>query len=630
MRIRSLTARFVLTLLLSTALPFLVFGVIVRVGMRERLEAQVVRVLLANQSALLAKELDGLTASIYRDASLIELAARKLLADGDVNAFERELDLLPGFHSDFQVVLVADAHGEVRVTIDTFANEDGARAARESLTPATVADADWFRATLAESRSLVWADRHLSAFLHRNPERTTRNPSDYSIGLALRVAGDGDVGGVLHVLVPWQRVQQIADGVTEQLRSQAGFAGAVASVCDPAARVLACSDRERYVGHELGETLAAAVRIATPEPAIVTFADASGVGAMAGVARVERGAERGLDWRGVVEVPSQELFATVRDFDRVLIGLTVFVVGTLVVWSLLVSRAILRPVRDLAQATRDIARGDVDVRVRVRGRDELAALARSFNGMSAQLAQSREQLRQAAQEAAWAEMARQVAHEIKNPLTPMRMSAQLVQRARRDGDPRVQELVDRLARTVIEQTDQLARIATDFRQFAGKRDLELAEFSADELCDDLAGLFAAEQEAGGASLSFQRDAGAARLRADRGELRRALLNLVQNALQAAGPGGHVVVRSSREDDGRLAFVVRDDGPGMDEATRARLFEPYFTTRSAGTGLGLAISRRIVEAHGGSIGLLRAEPGCTEFRILLPGLPLQADPANGRS
>ena len=117
MRIRSLTARFVLTLLLSTALPFLVFGVIVRVGMRERLEAQVVRVLLANQSALLAKELDGLTASIYRDTSLIELAARKLLADGDVNAFERELDLLPGFQSDFQVVLVADAHGEVRVTI---------------------------------------------------------------------------------------------------------------------------------------------------------------------------------------------------------------------------------------------------------------------------------------------------------------------------------------------------------------------------------------------------------------------------------------------------------------------------------------------------------------------------------
>ncbi|MBI5849835.1 MAG: sensor histidine kinase [Planctomycetes bacterium] len=618
MRIRSLTARFVLTLLLSTALPFLVFGLIVRVGMRERLEAQVVRVLLSDQSALLAERLDGLTDSIYRDASLIELAARKLIADGDVAAFERELDLLPGFHSDFQVVLVADAKGDVRITVDSFVNDGQGRAAREAMTPASVAGADWFEGAMAAQRSLVWTDRHLSEFLHRNPERSSRDPADYSIGLAVRIAGDAGRSGVVYVVVPWHRVQQIVDDVAARLRGDAGFAGSVAMVCDPVGRVLASSARERYADHAPPAALAGAIRTATPAANLVSFVDPADGEHLAGSARVSRGAERGLDWRGVVEIPARELFATIRDFDRVLLGLGAFVFGTLLVWSLIASRAILRPVRDLARATREIARGAVDVRVRVRGRDELAALARSFNGMSAQLAQSRDELSKTAREAAWAEMARQVAHEIKNPLTPMRMSAQLVQRARREGDPRVLDLADRLARTVVEQTDQLARIAADFRQFAGKRELRLEDVTANQLCDDLAELFAAEQEAGGASLEFVRGAADASLRVDRGELRRALVNLVQNALQAAGPGGHVVVVTARTDDGGLVFTVRDDGPGIPAESRARLFEPYFTTKSAGTGLGLAIARRIVEAHGGTIGLVSADPGCTEFAVVLPG------------
>ena len=619
MRIRSLTARFVLTLLLSTALPFLVFGVIVRTGMRARLETQVVRVVLEDGATALGKDLDQLTNQVYRDASLMERAARKLLSGGDVQAFERELDLILDFHSDFQLVLVADQLGEVRVVVDAVGSLDAqARAAREALTPEFVSDLDWFRAAIAEDRALVWIDRHLSELLHRNPERESLDPHDYSFGLALRVTGDAGEIGVVYVLVPWQRVQKQVGGVAARLRDDLGYGGAVVTVCDGVARVLASSDRARYRGLLEFPELARAVRESRGPATVHGFMGTDGRERLAGVARVSPGLARGFDWRVAVEAPSRELFSTARDFETVVFGATALIVGILVVWSLIASRAILRPVRELARATRLLASGDVEVQVPVRGSDELAALGKSFNEMARQLEHSREQLRATAREAAWAEMARQIAHEIKNPLTPMRMSAQLVQRARREDDSRFVELADRLAKTVVEQTDQLARIASDFRQFAGKPEPEIGDVRADDLCDDLAALLGAEPQVRGADLRFERGAGDAMVRADRGELRRALLNLVQNALEAAGPAGHVVVATARGLRGGVDFRVIDDGPGIPASDRRRLFEPYFTTRSAGTGLGLAIARRIVEAHGGRIGLVAAEPGRTEFLISLPG------------
>ena len=620
MRFRSLSARFVLTLLLSTALPFLVFGFVVRSGMRERLESQVVRVLLQDKAADLVGQLGQLIGQVYRDAALIERAARHLLSDGDVTGFDDQLELVVDFHRDFQVVLVADAHGAVQTVVDAVGMLDSsARDSRAALAPESVGDLDWFQAAIQADRSLVWMDRHLSELLHRNPERFTRDPNDYSFGLALRVTGDAGQIGVVYVLVPWTRVQSLVDDVAADLRD-AGYPGAVVSVCDHVAQVLSSSDRERYSGRIAQPALEEVVRGIDRKARLCRY-EVDGQGEyLAGIDRVAPGIARGLDWRVSVEAPARELFSTTVAFYTAILGVTAFVVGVLVVWSLIASRAILRPVRELARATRELAEGDTSVQVNVRGSDELAGLAASFNRMARQLEQSREQLRTTAREAAWAEMARQIAHEIKNPLTPMRMSAQLVQRARRESDPRLAELTDRLARTVVEQTDQLARIASDFRQFAGKPQPELADVTVDELCDDLAGLFAAEQHDGGPALTFERTAGAARLRVDRGELRRALLNLVQNAQEAAGRSGHVQVRTAVAEDGGVELSVIDDGPDIPPEHRARLFEPYFTTRSAGTGLGLAISRRIVEAHGGRIRLVAADPGRTEFRIHLPPVP----------
>lgn len=624
-RRRSLATKILVVLLLTSAASFAAFGFYVRGEMRDRFERQVVRVLLSDQAQLAAERLDALTEQVYRNCSLIEGAARRLLRGGDVAVFEQELDLMLGLHQDFQHVLVADANGDVRVAVDTLSLDATRRSARRALEPRAVREADWFEATIDEDLGLFWIDRHLSPLLHHNPDRPSRDPNDYSLGLAFQVQGEGDERGVAYALVHWRRVQDIVDAVAARLRDEAGFESAVVSVCDGRGIVLASSDRGLYSVRLEPAELAIPVLTGFEGAQVIAY-EARGDGFLAGTSRVGGDASREFDWRCVVSVPSRELFATTREFSRLLVIVTTLVCAVLAVWSWLATRSFLRPVGDLAAATTRVASGDLDVRVPDRGGDELADLGRAFNAMTSQLADTQLRLRDAAREAAWAEMARQVAHEIKNPLTPMRMSAQMVQRARAQEDPRLPELVERLARTVVEQTDQLARIASDFRHFAGRPDPVFEELAVDDLLQDVASLLAAERDQGRLVVDFLPAAPA--LRGDRGELRRVLLNLVQNGLQSIGEDGRVELRA-RHDEVReeIVFAVQDDGAGIDDETAARLFEPYFTTRSSGTGLGLAISRRIVEAHGGRIWLDSGQPGSARFCVALP-IGSAADVASG--
>jgi two-component system nitrogen regulation sensor histidine kinase NtrY len=216
-------------------------------------------------------------------------------------------------------------------------------------------------------------------------------------------------------------------------------------------------------------------------------------------------------------------------------------------------------------------------------------------------------------------MARQVAHEVKNPLQPMRMAAQLLQRARSEQDHRAEAIADRLARTVLEQTQELDRIAGDFRAYAGVAPAARSTVRLDDWLDELrtqcAGLFAGRA----LEVHFEPHAGAAKVAIDRSALSRVFVNLLQNASEAALSGATVTITSAAQ--GAVATVrVVDAGPGVPEAVRAHMFEPYFTTKSSGTGLGLAICRRLVEAHGGTIRLVQSVPGRTEFAIELPIVP----------
>lgn len=315
------------------------------------------------------------------------------------------------------------------------------------------------------------------------------------------------------------------------------------------------------------------------------------------------------------------MFEVSRDFERFLLLVVLLIVLFMIGFAVVSSRAIVRPMRRLSDATRRVAHGDLDARVEVHGGDELADLGRAFNTMAEDLARGREQLRDAERQAAWAEMARQVAHEIKNPLTPMRMGAQLLLRAHREEDSRWKDLSERLANNVLQQTDALDRIASDFRQFAGSPARNVTVVAADVLLGGVAELLASMGEEASVALEFEADAAGAHVAVDVLEMRRVFLNLVHNAMQASGEDGVVRVHStlarSTSGEPTVEFRVEDGGVGVPEEMRERLFDPYFTTRTSGSGLGLAICRRIMEAHGGDIELESSAPPLTVFLLVLP-------------
>ncbi|AEN74050.1 integral membrane sensor signal transduction histidine kinase [Rhodothermus marinus SG0.5JP17-172] len=288
----------------------------------------------------------------------------------------------------------------------------------------------------------------------------------------------------------------------------------------------------------------------------------------------------------------------------------------------LVARALVRPLARLREGLQAVARGELDRPLPVESRDELGALARTFNWMLRQLAESREQLARQERELAWREMARQVAHEIKNPLTPMKLSVQHLRRAfaRRDDPGRFAELFERVTATLIEQIDTLAHIAADFSTLARMPTRRLERVDLNEVIREAARLMEAEA---GRPIELALHPEPLVVQADREELRRAYINLIKNALQALVPErpGRVRVTTRLEVDGdgrRWAYsTVEDNGRGIPEALRPKIFEPNFSTKTGGSGLGLAIVRQCVLDLQGAIGFESEEGVGTTFWLRLP-------------
>jgi two-component system nitrogen regulation sensor histidine kinase NtrY len=220
----------------------------------------------------------------------------------------------------------------------------------------------------------------------------------------------------------------------------------------------------------------------------------------------------------------------------------------------------------------------------------------------------------AEKDAAWREMARQVAHEIKNPLTPLRLSADLLERARAEGSAEFDAILARTVGIIRRQCDHMREIAKDFHAFAGRHhDLRPVDVAA--TLDEVLALH--DAWARDSHIEVVRTGQGGIVRADPDELRRALINVVSNAFEAMPDGGRFEA-DVRAVDGRVAVELCDTGPGISDEQRGHLFEPYFTTRSSGTGLGLAIVRRIVEDLGGEVTLQNREPGPGAVaRLVLP-------------
>ncbi len=620
MRVNSLTTRFLLALLLSTALPFLVFGWYARMQMRESLEQEVVDVYLPREAANAGRHIESSLASARRAGWFLATAVRSLCQEvGELDAFEQLVASIAGANPSFDLVILADGEGEVLcVSRSPRINDPEKEDELAFLEPTSVASFDWFQQLRSGSVAEVWIDRHFSPFLHRNTEQTSKNPDDYSLGLALPVQmADGSLG-VLYCLLRWQQMQDVLDSTGSFLVEDAQFNSAKVFLCNKDGGVLAHTDRQQY-GEVLypGEFLQAVLNLENGSGK-ASFISKTGESRRAGFTRIPI-TESNFDWYIGLHATDDELFKKSREFGQQLLVVMAIVIAVISLWSMFASRAIIRPVKRLSEATRRVSGGDLSVRVDAKGSTELADLSRSFNSMAVDLSENREKLRNAERQAAWAEMARQIAHEIKNPLTPMRMGAQLLLRAKNDQDPRWESLSDRLARTVIQQTSALDRIAEDFRQFAGAPSRDVRLVSADEILKGVGELVSSMSEVASIDVRFSFAAAEAQVLADKQEMRRLFLNLIHNASQACVSNG-VIEMSSAVEGQEVVYRVMDNGPGVPDELRERLFEPYFTTKTSGTGLGLAICRKLAEAHGGSIELEQSSPGRTVFSVKLPLAP----------
>ena len=331
---------------------------------------------------------------------------------------------------------------------------------------------------------------------------------------------------------------------------------------------------------------------------------------------------RGPDGRpvGVLSVPL--LFRqdqADRDLARtttVALALYILVILAVAGAGLVLARRMARPVESLAEGTRRVAAGDLEFRIPRGRRDELGDLVDSFNRMTVGLGAGREAAARAEREAAWREMAKQVAHEIKNPLTPMRLHAQHLLRAQADGSPDLPGITGKAAETILRQTEALQRIASDFAAFArlphrSPEPLDLAPFAR-----EAGDLYRGSE---GLEVAVEAPEGLPRVVADREEMRLVLVNLCGNALEAMPRGGRLSIRLRAEPGPPPAVVleVEDTGVGIPPGDMPRLFDPSFSTKTRGTGLGLAIVKRAVEDAGGRVEVRSAPGRGSVFAVVFP-------------
>ena len=281
---------------------------------------------------------------------------------------------------------------------------------------------------------------------------------------------------------------------------------------------------------------------------------------------------------------------------------------------------VTRPVEQLAGAAREVAAGNWNTRVPVNSADELGALAESFNRMTQELLQQREQLVQSERVAAWRELARRLAHELKNPLFPLQLTVENLVRAREQSAERFDEVFRESSSTLLAEIANLKAIISRFSEFSRMPQPQFQRVQLNEIVQNVARLLQAQlrsQESAIIECRLELAGALEPLAADADLLHRAFSNLALNAMDAMPQGGTLTLRTRQNRD-RITIEIADTGAGLTAEECERLFTPYYTSKPHGTGLGLAIVQSVISDHGGTI-VVRSQPGQgTTFIIELPG------------
>ena len=289
--------------------------------------------------------------------------------------------------------------------------------------------------------------------------------------------------------------------------------------------------------------------------------------------------------------------------------------------SLWFAARVSRPVVSLAEAARRVAAGDLNAKVEVESSDELGELAASFNRMTEDLMQQKDRTLQAERVAAWRELARRLAHELKNPLFPLQVTVENLLRAKEKSPEMFEEVFREGTATLLDEINNLKTIIGRFSEFSRMPQPQRHPTQVNEVVRSVLRVFQAQlrvndKEKSQIAVHAELADTLPEISADSDLLHRALQNLVLNAIDAMPQGGELTIRTASLGD-RIELAVSDTGSGLTQEECGRLFTPYYTTKQHGTGLGLAIVQSIVSDHGGKISVESTKEKGTTFRIELP-------------
>ena len=323
---------------------------------------------------------------------------------------------------------------------------------------------------------------------------------------------------------------------------------------------------------------------------------------------------------GYLNLPN---FSNEEEFKQQFAGLIVGLLNLLVVlllistiFSMFIAKRISEPLVVLQNKMTNVALGGENEKIAIQVPDELNGVIQNYNEMIDKLSVSADKLAKAEREMAWREMARQIAHEIKNPLTPMKLSLQLLNRSWDEKDERFESRLKSISKTMIEQIDTLADTATSFSDFAKLSKVNIEDVDINNLIQNCVVIFNNEENVEVTAEFYQENV---LVRADKDKTTRMLNNLVKNAIQAIPKErqGFVKVTTQPTADGFVKIAVADNGKGIPEDAQKHIFELHFTTKSSGSGFGLAICKSIVDASQGKIYFETEIDVGTTFFVELP-------------
>lgn len=298
------------------------------------------------------------------------------------------------------------------------------------------------------------------------------------------------------------------------------------------------------------------------------------------------------------------------EFDIFLFALFSILMLSLLMINSFLARNISAPILRLTKAVRRIAGGDYDVRIQHPSQDEIGELMQNINQMSESLKQNQMEMASFERENAWKEMARQVAHEIKNPLTPMKLNVQHLISASRDKKPGFDEMLVKILGSINNQIDTLSQIASEFSVLAKMPGFKIRGIVIHDIIEDVARLYQEESVTIQVTAGKDIPAGCG----DESHFRRVLINLIRNAAQA---NANLITIRTGNDGNQIQIHFCDNGEGINPEYAAKLFHASFSTKDGGMGIGLKLAKQYFDAIGGSIRLVSSEPGKTLFEMTVP-------------